>query len=72
MPTIGIDLRYNGVGRSVGLFAHGASRRYRTFSAGIGFVIWNRLTLVPRLVIPFGPVDRGGLQVTVGYNLLRR
>ena len=72
MPTIGIDLRFNGVGRTIGLFAQDASRNDNTFSAGIGFVIWNRLSLVPRLIVPFDSVTESGFQMTVGYNLLRR
>lgn len=72
IPTIGIDLRYNGVGRTAGLFAQDASRSDNTFSAGIGFVIWNRLSVVPRVVVPFGPLNQSGLQMTVGYNWLRR
>lgn len=72
MPTLSLELPYNGVGRTVGLFADDASRRYRTFSAGIGFLIRNRLSIVPRVVVPFGPVGQSGLQVTVAYNHLRR
>ena len=72
IPTIGIDLRFNGVGRTASLFAQDASRNDSTFSAGIGFVIWNRLSLVPRVVIPFDSVTQSGLLMTVGYNLLRR
>jgi hypothetical protein len=72
MPTIGIDLRFNGVGRTIGLFAQDASRNDSTFSAGIGLVIWNRLSLVPRLIVPFDAVTESGFQMTVGYNLLRR
>ena len=71
MPTLSLELPYNGVGRAVGLFADDASRRYRTFSAGIGFLIRNRLSLVPRVVVPFGPVDRSAIQITVGYQLYR-
>ena len=71
IPTIGIDLRFNGVGRPAGLFAQDASRDDNTFSAGIGFVIWNRLSLVPRVVVPFDSVTRSGFQMTIGYNLLR-
>jgi hypothetical protein len=71
IPTIGIDLRFNGVGRPAGLFAQDASRDDNTFSAGVGFVIWNRLSVVPRVVVPFGPVNQSGLEMTVGYSLLR-
>jgi hypothetical protein len=72
IPTIGIDLRFNGVGRTAGLFAQDASRDDSTFTAGIGFVIWNRLSVVPRVVVPFGAVNQSGMQMTLGYNLLYR
>jgi hypothetical protein len=72
IPTISLDLRFNGVGRPAGFFAQDASRDDSTFSAGVGFVIWNRLSVVPRVVVPFGPVNRSGFQMTVGYNVLRR
>ena len=72
MPTIGIELVLNGVGRTAALFAQDASRDDSTFSAGIGFVIDNRLSVVPRVVIPFRSAKQSGFQMTVGYNLLRR
>jgi hypothetical protein len=72
VPTISIDLRFNGAGRTTGLFAQRAGRNDNTFSAGLGFVIWNRLSVVPRLVVPFRSLSQSGAQVTVGYNSLRR
>jgi hypothetical protein len=72
IPTISIDLLFNGVGRTTALFAQDASRDYNTFSAGLGFVIWNRLSVVPRVVVPFRSVRHGAFHMTVGYNVLRR
>jgi hypothetical protein len=71
LPTIGLDLRHNGVGRTAGLFVQ-AARRFNTFSGGIGFVIRNRLSIVPRLVVPFGSLSQSAVQLTVGYNVLSR
>jgi hypothetical protein len=70
-PTIGLDLPLNGVGRYAGLVARDASRSESTFSAGIGFVLWNRLAVVPRLVVPFTAVRQSGFHVTVDYNVMR-
>lgn len=72
VPTISIDLRFNGVGRTTGFFAQHAGRNDNTFSGGIGFVIGNRLSIVPRLVVPFRSLSQSGAQVTIGYNSLRR
>ena len=72
MPTIGIDLRLNGVGRTTGLFAQGPSRSDNTFSAGIGFVFGNRISVVPRVVVPFHSLSQSGMQMTASYNLLRQ
>ena len=71
VPTISIDLRFNGVGRTTGFFAQHAGRNDNTFSAGLGFVIGNRLSVVPRLVVPFRSLSQSGAQVTIGYNSLR-
>jgi hypothetical protein len=70
-PTIGLDFRKN-VGRVASFFAQDARRSYHTFTGGIGFLIWNQLTLVPRIVVPFGSIAHIGGQVTVGYNLRRQ
>ena len=72
IPTISIDLLFNGIGRSTALFAQDASRDDHTFSAGLGFVIWNRLSVLPRVVVPIVSVNRSAFQMTVGYNVLRR
>lgn len=68
MPTIALDLRLTGVSRIAALLAHEAGRHRSTFSGGVGFVMWNRLSIAPRVVIPFGSVDRSGFQISVGYN----
>jgi hypothetical protein len=70
MPTIGLELRYRGVGRTAAVFPQDLER-FRTLTGGIGFVVWNRLTVVPRVVVPLGPVDQTGVALTVAYNLLR-
>jgi hypothetical protein len=72
MHTIGLDLRYRGMSRTTALFAQEQDRHHMTLSAGIGFVIRNRLSIVSKAIVPFGPVDRTGVQMTVGYNVLRR
>ena len=59
-------------GQPTGLFAQDANRNGNTFSAGLGFVIANRLSIMPRVVVPFGPLDESGLQITFGYNWLHR
>jgi hypothetical protein len=71
VPTLGLDFRQN-VGQAVSLFAQDARRTYHTFTTGIGFLIWNRLSLVPRVVVPFGSISQTGVEVTVAYNLIRR
>ena len=68
VPTIAIDLRLGGINRMAALLAHDAGRHHSTFSGGLGVVIWNRFSVAPRLVIPFGPLDQSGFQLTVGYN----
>jgi hypothetical protein len=69
--TIGLDVRKH-VGRAASLNAQDARRTYHTFSGGIGFLISNRLSLVPKVVVPFGPIDQTGVYVAVVYNVLRR
>lgn len=72
IPTLGLELRYHGIGRTPALSAGDGGNGYNTFTAGLGLVGWNRLTIVPRVVIPFGPLDRTGVHLTVGYNVVRR
>jgi hypothetical protein len=69
--TIGLDLRKH-VGRAASLIAQDARRTYHTFSGGIGFLMSNRLSLVPKVVVPFGPIDQTGVYLTVAYNVIRR
>jgi hypothetical protein len=70
-PTIGLDFRRH-VGRTASLFAQDASRASHTFTAGVGFLFGNRLSLVPRVVLPFGSIGRTGIEVAVAYNRIRR
>lgn len=72
VPTIGLDLRHNGAGRPSSLFGQDGAGRYATFTAGMGLVISNRVSIVPRVVSPVGAIDRTAFQVTAGYNVLRR
>jgi hypothetical protein len=72
VPTIGLDIRYNGAGRTASLFAENEEGRHSTFTAGVGFVFSNRLSLAPRVVVPFRSIDSTAFQMTVGYNLLGR
>jgi hypothetical protein len=71
VPTIGLDFRRN-AGQPASFFAQDARRTYHTFTGGIGFLIWNRLSLVPRLVVPFGSLRQTGVDMAVAYNLIRR
>jgi hypothetical protein len=71
LPTIGLDLRKN-VGRTSSALAQDARRTYHSFTGGIGFLVRNQLSLVPRVVFPFGSIGRTAVQVTVGYNVIRR
>jgi hypothetical protein len=72
IPWIGLDFRLNGLDRTARLFAPDADRHDSTFSGGVGLVLWNRLTVVPTVVVVFGSAHHSGLQMTVGYTLLRR
>jgi hypothetical protein len=72
VPTLGLELRYHGVGRTPAFFGRDGGDGDNTFTAGVGLVGWNRLTVVPRIVIPFGPLDRTGFHVTIGYNVVRK
>ena len=64
-PAIGLDFRKN-VGRAASFFAQDGEADYHTFTGGVGFLIWNRLSVIPRVVIPFGSISQTGFQVTVG------
>jgi hypothetical protein len=71
VPTIGLDFRKN-VGQTASLFAQDAGLTYHTFTAGIGFLGWNRLSLVPRVIVPLGSITQTAIEVTVAYNVIRR
>jgi hypothetical protein len=72
LPTIGLDIRYKGAGRTAALFAENGDGLHGTFTAGVGFVISNRLSIVPKVAVPFRAFDGVAFQITAGYNLLRR
>jgi hypothetical protein len=69
--TIGLDFRKN-VGRPASLFAQDPRLAYHTFTGGIGFLLRNQLSIVPRIVLPFGSLSHTGFQIAVGYNLPMR
>jgi hypothetical protein len=70
-PTIGLDLRHDGIGTAAGLFAQSSTRNSSTFTGGVGFLILNRVSLVPRIVVPLGPIGQTSVHLTVAYNDLR-
>jgi hypothetical protein len=69
--TIGLDFRKN-VGRPASLFAQDPRLTYHTFTGGIGFLFRNQLSIVPRVVLPFGSLSHAGFQVAAVYNLPTR